>query len=204
MKICVNGEFAEIGANGATFIPSVSEAGVISWTNNGGLENPEPVSINGPVGQDGVGVPTGGTAGKVLGKASNTDYDTAWIDPPAVETYTTADGWYVRKHSDGYVEMIWTATKSINTSDWTTGDNNTRCSFLFNDFMTLPVPLVKKHIDLLNLLHTTKYSMTSMEADTNSTSNTVCARHYIFRPHPAPTVTISVSGSVLVTGLWKN
>lgn len=41
------------GENGATFYPSVSEEGVISWTNNRGLENPEPVSIRGPQGERG-------------------------------------------------------------------------------------------------------------------------------------------------------
>lgn len=35
------------GANGVTFIPSVSEAGVLSWTNDGGLPNPDPVNIKG-------------------------------------------------------------------------------------------------------------------------------------------------------------
>lgn len=43
----------EGGENGATFIPSVSEDGVISWTNDGGLENPEPVNIKGPKGDAG-------------------------------------------------------------------------------------------------------------------------------------------------------
>ena len=38
---------------GVTFTPSVSADGVISWTNDGGLENPEPVSIKGPKGDKG-------------------------------------------------------------------------------------------------------------------------------------------------------
>ena len=42
------------GANGATFTPSVSAAGVLSWTNNGGLTNPSPISIKGPKGDDAV------------------------------------------------------------------------------------------------------------------------------------------------------
>lgn len=42
------------GANGVTFTPSVSEAGVLSWTNNGGLTNPSPISIKGPKGDDAV------------------------------------------------------------------------------------------------------------------------------------------------------
>ena len=35
---------------------------------------------DGAPGQDGVGVPTGGTTGQVLAKASGTDYDTEWVD----------------------------------------------------------------------------------------------------------------------------
>ena len=41
------------GADGATFVPSVSEEGVLSWTNNAGLPNPEPVNIRGPQGEKG-------------------------------------------------------------------------------------------------------------------------------------------------------
>lgn len=47
------------GQNGATFVPSVSEAGVISWTNNGGLPNPDPVDIKGPEGEAGPQGPKG-------------------------------------------------------------------------------------------------------------------------------------------------
>ena len=47
------------GENGATFIPSVSETGVISWTNDGGLENPAPVNIMGPQGPQGETGPRG-------------------------------------------------------------------------------------------------------------------------------------------------
>ena len=35
----------------------------------------------GPQGSPGVGIPTGGTTGQVLSKASGTDYDTEWITP---------------------------------------------------------------------------------------------------------------------------
>ena len=38
------------GESGVTFTPSVSEDGFISWTNNGNLSNPQPVSIKGPSG----------------------------------------------------------------------------------------------------------------------------------------------------------
>ena len=41
------------GQNGATFIPSVSADGIISWTNDKDLPNPEPVNIKGTKGDKG-------------------------------------------------------------------------------------------------------------------------------------------------------
>ena len=41
------------GENGATFIPSVSDSGVLTWTNDQGLENPAAVNITGPQGERG-------------------------------------------------------------------------------------------------------------------------------------------------------
>ena len=41
------------GTDGATFTPAVSEDGVLSWSNNGGLENPAPVDVKGPKGDAG-------------------------------------------------------------------------------------------------------------------------------------------------------
>ena len=48
-------------AAGATFTPSVSAAGVISWTNDKGLPNPDPVNIKGPKGDTGATGATGAT-----------------------------------------------------------------------------------------------------------------------------------------------
>ena len=50
------------GQTGTTFTPSVSADGVLSWTNDGGKQNPASVSIRGPAGtpgQDGAAGPTG-------------------------------------------------------------------------------------------------------------------------------------------------
>lgn len=38
------------GKNGVTFTPAISSTGVVSWTNDGGLKNPDPVSVRGPMG----------------------------------------------------------------------------------------------------------------------------------------------------------
>lgn len=66
------------GDPGAVYTPSVSPEGVISWTNDGDLPNPEPVNIKGPKGDTGEGVPAGGTPGQVL---TRTEDGTAWADP---------------------------------------------------------------------------------------------------------------------------
>lgn len=47
------------GDPGVTFIPEVSAAGVISWTNDGGLPNPSAVDIMGPAGPQGQTGPAG-------------------------------------------------------------------------------------------------------------------------------------------------
>lgn len=54
-KIDVDGSGAVFlkGKDGATFTPEVSEEGILSWTNDKSLENPEPVNIKGPVGAQG-------------------------------------------------------------------------------------------------------------------------------------------------------
>ena len=43
------------GQGGTTFTPSVSADGVLSWTNDGGKENPASVNIKGPAGEAGAG-----------------------------------------------------------------------------------------------------------------------------------------------------
>lgn len=78
----LNGALTEAAAsgefNGATFVPAVSGSGVLSWSNDKGLENPEPVNINAPQGI--LPVENGGTAAadaqaarKNLGALGNSD-----------------------------------------------------------------------------------------------------------------------------------
>lgn len=44
------------------------------------------VGTQGPQGETGEGVPSGGNAGQVLTKKTNSDYDTEWKDPPTPES----------------------------------------------------------------------------------------------------------------------
>ena len=52
LTAAVQSLISEPGA-AATFTPSVSADGTLSWTNNKGLTNPEPVNIKGPQGPAG-------------------------------------------------------------------------------------------------------------------------------------------------------
>ena len=65
------------GANGAVFTPSVAADGTLSWTNDGGLENPAAVNIKGPKGEPGANGADGtnGTDGRTPVKGQ--DYFTA-------------------------------------------------------------------------------------------------------------------------------
>ena len=47
------------GRDGVTFTPSVSAAGDLSWSNDGGLANPETVNLKGPKGDTGLQGPIG-------------------------------------------------------------------------------------------------------------------------------------------------
>lgn len=49
----VGGKTINIGEDGATFVPSVSDDGIISWQNDKNFPNPDPVNIMGPKGEKG-------------------------------------------------------------------------------------------------------------------------------------------------------
>lgn len=55
MADIANGQNGTDGDNGVTFTPTVSAEGIISWTNDGGLPNPQSVNIKGPQGEPGSG-----------------------------------------------------------------------------------------------------------------------------------------------------
>ena len=76
------------GVDGVTFTPSVSESGVISWTNDGEEENPDPVDIMGPPG-------TAAGFGTVTATADNTSSETPSVDvqssgPDTAKNFTFA------------------------------------------------------------------------------------------------------------------
>ena len=84
-----SGEGGGTGKNGVTFTPEVSDAGVISWTNDGGLTNPDPVNIKGPQGETG---PTGpeGPTGPQGDPGENGGYYTPKVTTAGVLSWTAS------------------------------------------------------------------------------------------------------------------
>ena len=56
------------------------ENALYMWTSVGGWV--KAADLQGTPGQDGAGRPPGGATGQVPAKASATDFDTEWVDPP--------------------------------------------------------------------------------------------------------------------------
>lgn len=92
----------EGGENGATFTPTVSVDGDLSWTNNKELENPATVNIKGPAGEKGEqGVqgeigPQGlkgdsGENGATFTPAVDEDGNISWVNDKELENPTTVN-----------------------------------------------------------------------------------------------------------------
>lgn len=91
------GEQGDTGARGITFTPVVDSEGNISWSNDGGLENPQTVNITGPQGDTGAKGDTGpqGEKGEVGDAGPKGDKGTTFV--PDVDTdgnlsWSNADG----------------------------------------------------------------------------------------------------------------
>lgn len=69
--------------DGVTFTPHVSETGDLSWTNDGGLENPETVNIMGPEGPEGARIYT--TTANPISEPSD-------MDDTEILVYETSEG----------------------------------------------------------------------------------------------------------------
>ena len=91
------GEQGDAGVRGITFTPVVDSRGNISWSNDGGLENPQTVNITGPQGDTGAKGDTGpqGEKGEVGDAGPKGDKGTTFI--PSVD----ADGNISWSNTDG-------------------------------------------------------------------------------------------------------
>lgn len=91
------GEQGDTGARGITFTPVVDSKGNISWSNDGGLENPQTVNVTGPKGDTGAKGDVGpqGERGETGDAGPKGDKGTTFV--PSVDTdgnisWSNADG----------------------------------------------------------------------------------------------------------------
>lgn len=87
------GEQGDTGARGITFTPVVDSEGNISWSNDGGLENPQTVNITGPQGDTGAKGDTGpqGEKGTTFVPSVDTDGNISWSNTDGVANPETVN-----------------------------------------------------------------------------------------------------------------
>lgn len=87
------GEQGDTGERGITFTPVVDIKGNISWSNDGGLENPQTVNITGPQGDTGAKGDTGpqGEKGTTFVPSVDTDGNISWSNTDGVANPETVN-----------------------------------------------------------------------------------------------------------------
>lgn len=87
------GEQGDNGVRGTTFTPIVDSKGNISWSNDGGLENPQTVNITGPQGDTGVKGDTGprGEKGTTFVPNVDTDGNISWSNTDGIANPETVN-----------------------------------------------------------------------------------------------------------------
>lgn len=87
------GEQGDTGARGTTFTPVVDSKGNISWSNDGGLENPQTVNITGPQGDMGAKGDTGpqGEKGTTFIPSVDTDGNISWSNTDGIANPETVN-----------------------------------------------------------------------------------------------------------------
>lgn len=87
------GEQGDAGVRGITFTPVVDSRGNISWSNDGGLENPQTVNITGPQGDTGAKGDTGpqGEKGTTFIPSVDTDGNISWSNTDGIANPETVN-----------------------------------------------------------------------------------------------------------------
>lgn len=108
------GEQGDAGVRGITFTPVVDSRGNISWSNDGGLENPQTVNITGPRGDTGAKGDTGpqGEKGTTFIPSVDTDGNISWSNTDGIANPETVNikGPKGDKGSDATVPIATTET----------------------------------------------------------------------------------------------
>lgn len=81
------GEQGDTGARGITFTPVVDSEGNISWSNDGGLENPQTVNVTGPQGDTGAK----GDKGTTFVPSVDTDGNISWSNTDGITNPETVN-----------------------------------------------------------------------------------------------------------------
>lgn len=132
----IQGAAGDKGEDGAVFIPAVDANGNISWTNNGGLENPATRNIRGPAGPTGNKGEDGEGAYEKAQEAGYTGTEATFYqaltampyhnarhlpdgaDPIVVQTGNIADGAVTKAKLASDAKNLSFANKTVAASSW--------------------------------------------------------------------------------------
>lgn len=117
----IDGSDGADGKNGSTFTPSVSEDGTLSWTNDGGLDNPEPVNIKGLKGDKGdPGAPgEDGSNGATFTPAVDSEGNLSWSNDKGLENPQTVNIKGPQGDTPDLTDYQTKSDNSLQTSDTT-------------------------------------------------------------------------------------
>ncbi len=104
------------GENGVTYIPNVSEEGIISWTNDGDLPNPSPINIKGKTGETGEKGQDGYTP--VKGVDYFTEDDIESLNIPTKTSDLTNDSGFITSETDPTVPNYVKTITEANITSW--------------------------------------------------------------------------------------
>lgn len=102
----------EDGKDGITFIPSVNSEGILSWTNDGGLDNPNPIKMD-----------YSEEVSEALSKSTNADTVAAEANTKATEAVVIAKGKNRAKVFSTVVSMQTALSDESNKGLYQVGDN---------------------------------------------------------------------------------
>lgn len=119
------------GSPGTTFTPAVNSEGVISWTNDGGKENPQSKNIRGPQGENGSDG-SDGFSPVITTQRSGGVVNISITDATHTEVTTLADGEDGHDGTDG-VSPVATVSKSGTVTTVTVTDKTGTTTAQIND-----------------------------------------------------------------------
>lgn len=122
----------------------------------------------------------------------------------SIDAYTTEDDWYVRKYSDGYVEMMKKIYAIVPSSSWKAIASSLYLSKSIVVPQVFPFALVKKYYENCVLMGCDWWGGFVQSTGDKSSDSSLMSNDYSLVEYGQPSRDLSVSVGLYVAGVWKN